>query len=69
MQFPWQWSGGVISANLEVIWAMSDITITFSVDDPKDSTYWMPVIAGEPYYFVVRYYKPDVNNLPQKPCG
>ena len=49
--------------------AKGNITITFSVDDPKDSTYWMPVIAGEPYYFVVRYYKPDVNNLPQKPCG
>ena len=37
-----------------------NITVTFSVDDPKDGTYWMPVNAGEPYYFVVRYYKPDV---------
>ncbi len=45
-----------------------NITITFSVEDPEDSTYWMPVNAGEPYYFVVRYYKPDVNNLPKKPC-
>jgi len=45
-----------------------NITITFSVEDPNDGTYWMPVIAGEPYYFVVRYYKPDLNNLPKKPC-
>ena len=44
------------------------ITVTFSVEGPKDSTYWMPVNKGEPYYFVVRYYKPDVNNLPGKPC-
>ena len=46
-----------------------NITITFSVEDPKDGTYWMPVNAGEPYYFVCRYYKPDVNNLPKKPCN
>lgn len=46
-----------------------NITITFSVEDPKDNTYWMPVNRGEPYYFVVRYYKPDVNNLPKKPCS
>ncbi len=46
-----------------------NITITFSVEDPKNGTYWMPVNAGEPYYFVVRYYKPDVNNLPKKPCN
>jgi len=46
-----------------------NITVTFSVDDPDDDTYWMPVIAGEPYYFVVRYYRPDVNKLPQKPCN
>ncbi len=45
-----------------------NITVTFSVEDPKDGTYWMPVIAGEPYYFVMRYYKPDPDNLPQKPC-
>lgn len=44
------------------------ITITFSVEDPKDGTYWMPVNKSEPYYFVARYYKPDVNNLPKKPC-
>lgn len=48
--------------------ANGNITVTFSVSDPKDSTYWMPVNAHEPYYFVVRYYKPDVNQLPQKPC-
>lgn len=46
-----------------------NITITFSSEDPKDGTYWMPVNAGEPYYFVCRYYKPDVNNLPKKPCN
>ena len=46
-----------------------NITITFSVEDPKDGTYWMPVVAGEPYYFICRYYKPDVNNLPKKPCN
>jgi hypothetical protein len=45
-----------------------NITITFSVEDPKDGTYWMPVNEGEPYYFVCRYYKPDLNNLPPKPC-
>lgn len=45
-----------------------NITVTFSAEDPKDGTYWMPVNAGEPYYFVVRYYKPDVQKLPPKPC-
>jgi len=45
-----------------------NITITFSVEDPKDGTYWMPVNAGEPYYFIARYYSPDLNNLPPSPC-
>jgi hypothetical protein len=48
--------------------ADGNITITFSVEDPKDGTYWMPVNAGEPYYFVVRYYKADLNNLPKTHC-
>jgi hypothetical protein len=48
--------------------ANGNITVTFSVEDPKDSSYWMPVNVGEPYYFVVRYYKPDVDKLPSKPC-
>jgi hypothetical protein len=48
--------------------ANGNITVTFSISDPKDGTYWMPVNAGEPYYFVVRYYKPDVDKLPPKPC-
>lgn len=48
--------------------AEGNITVTFSVEDPQDGTYWMPVNAGEPYYFVVRYYKPDVEKLPPKPC-
>ncbi len=45
-----------------------NITITFSVKDPKDGTYWMPVIAGEGYYFVIRYYKPDLDNIPPGYC-
>ena len=45
-----------------------NITITFSVEDPKDGTYWMPVNAGEPYYFVGRYYKPDLKIIPEGPC-
>jgi hypothetical protein len=44
------------------------VTITFSADDPNDGTYWMPVIAGEPYYFIVRYYGPDLDALPPGPC-
>jgi hypothetical protein len=44
-----------------------NITITFGVEDPKNGTYWMPVNAGEPYYCVVRYYRPDLNNLPPHP--
>lgn len=46
-----------------------NITIAFSTDDPKDGTYWMPVNAGEPYYFIARYYGPDLNNLPKSPCN
>ncbi|MGR5275892.1 DUF1254 domain-containing protein [Vibrio rotiferianus] len=34
------------------------VTITFSAEDPQDGTYWMPVIDGEQYYFVARYYGP-----------
>lgn len=45
-----------------------NVIITFSVEDPKDGTYWMPVNAGEPYYFVTRFYKPDLNNLPKGYC-
>ena len=48
--------------------ANGNITVTFSVEDPKDGTYWMPVNKGDPYYFVVRYYKPDAAKLPPKPC-
>lgn len=46
-----------------------NITVTFSIEDPKNGTYWIPVNKGEPYYFVVRYYKPDVAKLPPKPCN
>ena len=48
--------------------AKGNITITFCADDPKDGTYWMPVNVGEPYYFIVRYYKADLNNLPPAHC-
>lgn len=48
--------------------AEGNITITFSVEDPEDGTYWMPVNPGEPYYFVVRYYKADLDNLPPTHC-
>ena len=40
-----------------------NVTITFSVEDPKDGTNWMPVNANEPYYFVERYYGPRMNEL------
>ena len=45
-----------------------DVTITFSVIDPEDGTYWMPVNAGEGFYFVWRLYSPDLNNLPRGYC-
>jgi hypothetical protein len=45
-----------------------NVTITFSAGDPNNGTYWMPVIAGEPYYFIVRYYGPDLDALPPGPC-
>jgi hypothetical protein len=47
--------------------AEGNVSITFSVEDPEDGTYWMPVNKGEPYYFVVRYYGPDLNDLPPSP--
>ena len=34
-----------------------NVTITFSMEDPKDGTYWMPVLESG-YYFLVRYYGP-----------
>jgi hypothetical protein len=48
--------------------ADENITLTFSVEDPKDGTYWMPVNAAEPYYFVVRLYQADLENLPKTHC-
>ncbi|MGI9644694.1 MAG: DUF1254 domain-containing protein [Ilumatobacteraceae bacterium] len=48
--------------------AAGNVTIAFSSEDPNDGKYWMPVIAGEPYYFIVRYYGPDLNALPPGPC-
>ena len=47
--------------------AGGNITVTFSVEDPEDGTYWMPVNAGEPYYFLVRYYNADLSSYPS-PC-
>lgn len=37
--------------------ANGNVTITFSKEDPKDGTYWMPVTG--PYYFISRYYGPN----------
>lgn len=37
--------------------ANGNVTITFSQEDPKDGTYWMPVTG--PYYFISRYYGPN----------
>ena len=34
-----------------------NITITFSVEDPDDGTYWMPV-TQDGYYWLARYYGP-----------
>ena len=48
------WAGGNTSPDAE-----GNITITFSSHDPENSTYWMPVVDGEDYYFVVRYYLPQ----------
>jgi len=48
--------------------ADGNVTITFSPEDPEDGTYWMPVNAGEPYYFVIRYYLPDLGNMPLRYC-
>jgi len=37
--------------------AKGNVTITFSVENPKDGTYWMPVLEVG-YYFVTCYYGP-----------
>jgi hypothetical protein len=34
-----------------------NITVTFSIEDPKDGSYWMPV-AEDGYYVLARYYGP-----------
>ena len=34
-----------------------NVTIAFSKKDPKDGTYWMPVLDTG-YYFIARYYGP-----------
>jgi hypothetical protein len=34
-----------------------NVTFTFSMEDPKDGTYWMPVAEGG-YYLIARYYGP-----------
>jgi len=49
---------------VELFWSVTRYSA-----QPKDGTYWMPVIAKEPYYFVMRYYKPDLDNIPEKPCN
>jgi len=35
-----------------------NVNFTFSVKNPNDGSYWMPVKDDEDYYFVVRYYTP-----------
>ena len=37
--------------------AKGNVTISFSKQDPKDGTYWMPVTG--PYYVITRYYGPN----------
>jgi len=34
-----------------------NVTFTFSMEDPEDGTYWMPVAEGG-YYWIARYYGP-----------
>jgi hypothetical protein len=34
-----------------------NVTFTFSMEDPQDGTYWMPVAASG-YYLIARYYGP-----------
>ena len=34
-----------------------NVTFTFSMEDPEDGTYWMPVTEGT-YYMIFRYYGP-----------
>ena len=36
-----------------------NVTLTFSQEDPKDGTYWMPVTDG--YYLIFRYYGPSAS--------
>jgi hypothetical protein len=36
-----------------------NVTMTFSKNNPKDGTYWMPVTG--PYYIIFRYYGPNSN--------
>lgn len=40
--------------------ANGDVSFTFSTEDPKDGTYWMPV-KDDGYYFIVRYYPSSPN--------
>jgi hypothetical protein len=37
--------------------AEGNVTFTFSMEDPNDGTYWMPVTEDE-YYMIFRYYGP-----------
>lgn len=37
--------------------ANGNVTFTFSIEDPEDGTYWMPVTESG-YYLIVRYYGP-----------
>ena len=35
-----------------------NMTFTFSMEDPKDGSYWMPV-KSDGYYWIARYYGPS----------
>ena len=57
----------------ELLYKEADLLDSSNLDEwiklyADDGTYWMPVIAGDPYYFIVRYYGPDLDALPPGPC-
>ncbi|WP_295898635.1 DUF1214 domain-containing protein [uncultured Vibrio sp.] len=48
------WAGGNTTPDEN-----GNITITFSSKNLNNGTYWMPVVDGDDYYFIVRYYLPQ----------
>ena len=45
MQFPWRWNGGMISANLEVIWEMSAKRPWSRINGPRYERSYFTVVA------------------------